>query len=140
MKLEDRVEILDLMSNLAYLYDSIDEEGYRNLFVEDCLRSIRFGDGEPNYTEGREAGTKMERVKMLAEKGIIDKHYYVNSILQRVSDSVVNGKVSLLILNQHRGERAPRLSNTGVCDLVFRKTSEGWKIAEFHVHLNTDPR
>ena len=60
MKLEDRVEILDLMSNLAYMNDSIDEEGYRNLYVEDCIRSIRFGDGEPNYTEGRESGTNMD--------------------------------------------------------------------------------
>jgi len=140
MKLEDRLEILDLISNLAYMNDSIDEKGYRNLYVEDCLRSIRFGDGEPNYTKGREAGTKMERVKFLAEKGILDKHYYVNPILQTVSGSVVNGKVSLLILNQHRGEKVPRLANTGVCDLVFRKTGDGWKIAEFHVHLNTDPR
>ena len=140
MKLEDRVEILDLMSNLAYMNDSIDEEGYRNLFVEDCLRSIRFGEDGPYYTEGREAGTKMEVVKMLSEKGIIDKHYYVNPILRRVSDFMVKGKVSLLILNQHRDEKVPRLANTGVCDLVFRKTDDGWKIAEFHVHLNTDPR
>jgi len=140
MKLEDRVEILDLLSNLAYMNDSIDEEGYRNLYVEDCIRSIRFGDGEPSYTEGREAGTKMERVKWLAENGIIDKHYYVNPILRMVSDDKVNGKVSLLILNQHVGEKVPRLNNSGVCDLLFRKTGEGWKIAEFHVHLNVDPR
>ncbi len=74
MKLEDRLEILDLISNLAYMNDSINEEGSKNLLVKDCLRSIRFQNGEPIYTEGREAGTKMERVKMLAEKEIIDKH------------------------------------------------------------------
>ena len=42
MRLEDRVEILDLLSNLAYMNDSIDEAGYKNLFIDDCLRSIRF--------------------------------------------------------------------------------------------------
>jgi hypothetical protein len=45
MKLEDRLEILDLISNLAYYNDTINEEGYRNLFVKDCKRSIRFRDG-----------------------------------------------------------------------------------------------
>ena len=133
MKLEDRLEILDLISGLAYYNDSIDEAGYRNLFVEDCVRSIRFRDGEPRDT--KEGGMKMEHVKMLAEKGIIDKHFYVNPVLNQVSDSSVKGKVSALILNQHLDESAPRLASFGTCDLVFRKTSEGWKIEEFHVHL-----
>ena len=52
MKLEDRLEILDLISNLAYMNDSIDEVGYRNLFVKDCIRSIRFQNGERTVTEG----------------------------------------------------------------------------------------
>jgi len=135
MKLEDRLEILDLISNLAYMNDSIDEEGYRKLFIKDCVRSIRFRDGEPRVTEGREAGTRMEHVKMLAEQGILDKHYYVNPILKSFSDSEVVGKVSLLVLHQHLDEVVPRLASTGVCDLVFKKTEFGWKIAEFHVHL-----
>jgi len=133
MKLEDRLEILDLISNLAHYNDTIDEEGYRNLFVEDCNRSIRFRDGEPRDT--REDGFKMEHVKMLAEQGIIDKHYYVNPILKQVSETRVEGKVSALILNQHLDESVPRFASFGSCDLVFRKTGKGWKIEEFHVHL-----
>ena len=133
MKLEDRLEILDLISNLAYYNDTINEEGYRNLFVEDVHRTIRFRDGEPRDT--KELGAKMEHVKMLAEQGIIDKHYYVNPILNQVSDSEVNGMVSVLILNQHLDESVPRFASFGTCDLVFRKTGDGWKIKEFHVHL-----
>jgi len=140
MKLEDYLEILELLANLAYMNDSIDDEGYMNLYVEDCLRSIRFQNGEPTYTEGREEGTKLERAKMLAKQGIMDKHYYVNPILRQVSESVVNGKVNILILHQHLDEETPRLDNTGLCDLVFRKTCTGWKIAEFHVHLNSPDR
>lgn len=140
MKLEDRLEILDLLSNLAYMNDSIDEEGYKKLYTKDCIRSIRFQNGEPTVTEGREEGTKMTRVKMLAEQGIMDKHYYVNPILKPFSDTEVLGKVSLLILHQHLNEELPKLENTGICDLVFRKTEYGWKIAEFHVHLNSPDR
>ena len=141
MKLKDRLEILDLISNLAYMNDSIDEEGYRNLYTKDCIRSIRFQNGDPRVTEGREEGTKMARVKMLAEQEIMDKHYYVNPILKHFSDTQVIGKVNLLILNQHLNEKIPRLADTGLCDLVFKKTEYGWKISEFHVHLNTpEPR
>jgi len=130
MKLEDRLEILDLISNLAYYNDTIDEEEYRNLFVEDCNRTIRFRDSEPRKTD-----LKMEHVKMLAEQGIIDKHYYVNPILKQVSETRVEGKVSALILNQHLDESVPRLASFGSCDLVFRKTADGWKIQQFHVHI-----
>lgn len=133
MKLEDRLEILDLISGLAYYNDTINEEGYRNLFVEDCTRSIRFRDGEPRDT--REGGMKMGHVKMLTEQGIIDKHYYVNPFLNQVSEKRIEGKVSALILNQHLEEKVPRLASFGTCDLVFRKTCDGWKIEEFHVHL-----
>jgi hypothetical protein len=130
MDLEDRLEILDLISNLAYYNDIIDEEGYRNLFIEDFNRSIRFRDGEPRKTD-----LKMEHVKMLAEQGIIDKHYYVNPILKQVSETKVEGKVNALILNQHLDESVPRLASFGTCDLVFSKTGDGWRIEEFHVHL-----
>ena len=131
MKLEDRLEILDLISNLAYYNDTIDEEEYRNLFVEDCNRTIRFRDSEPRKTD-----LKMEHVKMLAEQRIIDKHYYVNPILKQVSKTRIEGKVSALILNQHLDESVPRLASFGSCDLVFRKTADGWKIEQFHVHLH----
>lgn len=133
MKLEDRLEILDLISGLAYYNDTINEEGYRNLFVKDCIRTIRFRDGEPRDT--REDGFKMEHVKMLAEQGIVDKHYYVNSVLKQISETRVEGKVSVLILNQHLDEMVPRLASFGTCDLVFTKTGDVWKIEEFHVNL-----
>jgi len=135
MKLEDRLEILDLISNLAYYNDTLDEEGYKSLFVEDCIRSMRFRDGEQRYTKGREAGTKMQHVKMLAEQGIIDKHFYVNPILRQTSDSEVKGKINALILNQHLNEAVPRLASFGTFDLIFTKTSDGWKIKEFHVQI-----
>ncbi|MBC8552609.1 MAG: nuclear transport factor 2 family protein [Candidatus Brocadiales bacterium] len=133
MKLEDRLEILDLISGLAYYNDTINEKGYRNLFAEGYSRSIRFRDGKPRDTT--EVGNKMGHVKMLAEQGIIDKHYYVNPVLNQVSETRVEGVVSALILNQHLDEKPPKLASFGTCDLVFRKTGEGWKIEEFHVHL-----
>jgi hypothetical protein len=141
MKLEDRLEILDLISNLAYYNDSINQVEYRKLFTKDCVRSMRWREGEPSVTEGREEGTKMEHVKMLREQGILDKHYYTNPILKHSTDTEVVGKVNLLVLHQHLDEKTPRIAGTGICDLVFEKTVLGWKIAEFHVHTNNaDPR
>jgi hypothetical protein len=101
MRLEDRLEILKIIANLAYKHDSLNFEGYRDLFVEDVRRSIRFQGGEPTYTEGREEATRntINRLKMLTEKGIQDRHYYLNPILEQVSKDVVKGKVSMIIAN-----------------------------------------
>ena len=138
MKFVVRVEILDLLANLAYKHDSLDFEGYKDLYTEDVLRSIRFQGGEPRFREGREKGTEgtVDRLKMLTEHGIIDKHYYLNPIFEQVSDNEVKGKVSMLIVNQHRSKDHPRWSGTGVGDLVFRRTERGWRTSEFHVHLD----
>jgi len=143
MKLEDRLDILELIANLAYKNDSLDYAGYKDLYTEDVLRSIRFQNGEPTYTQGRDKGTQntVNRLKMLTEKGIQDRHYYLNPILDQTSDDEVKGKVGMIIANQHRDEESPRWSSTGLADLVFRRTEAGWKIAEFHVHLDRpDPR
>jgi len=83
----------------------------------------------------RTEGT-VNRLKMLTEQGIIDKHYYLNPILEQVSDDEVKGKVNMLIANQHKREEHPRWSSTGLADLVFRRTERRWKISEFHVRLD----
>ncbi len=143
MKLEDRLEILELIANLAYKHDSLDYEGYKDLYTENVTRSIRFQNGEPTYTKGRDKGTQntVNRLKMLTEQGIQDRHYYLNPVLKQVSDSEVKGNVSMIIANQHKEEESPRWSSTGLADLVFRRTEAGWKISEFHVHLDRpDPR
>jgi hypothetical protein len=143
MRFEDRLEILELIANLAYKHDSLDYEGYKDLYTEDVLRSIRFQKGEPTYTKGREKGTEntVKRLKMLTEKGIQDRHYYLNPILDQVSNHEVKGKASIIIANQHNDEKNPKWSSTGLADLIFRRTGSGWKIAEFHVHLDRpDPR
>ena len=138
MKLEDRIEILDVIANLAYKHDSLDYEGYKDLYTEDVLRSIRFMDTEPRYNQGRVKGMEstVNRLRMLTEQGIQDRHYYLNPVLKQVSDDEVKGRVSMLIANQHNDESNPRWSSTGIAELVFRRTDDGWKISEFHVKLD----
>jgi hypothetical protein len=55
--------------------------------------------------------------------------------LRQTSDTEVKGKINALIMKQHLDESVPRLSGFGTFDLVFTKTGDGWKIKEFHVHL-----
>jgi len=115
MKLEDRLDILELIANLAYKNDSLDYAGYKDLYTEDVLRSIRSQNGEPTYTQGRDKGTQntVNRLKMLTEKGIQDRHYYLNPILDQTSDDEVKGKVGMIIANQHRDEESLGDKNTG---------------------------
>jgi hypothetical protein len=138
MKLEDRFEIQELISKLAYTHDTLDYEGYRDLYTEDLLRSNKWKDKEPEYREGREksVGVTVNRLKMLREQGIVDRHYYLNPILEEVSDDEVKGMVSFLIVAQQGEEVRPSLVNSGLADLVFRRTDRGWKIAQFHIKFD----
>ena len=72
MKLEDRLEIHELISKLAITHDTLDFEGYRDLYTEDLKRSNQFKDTEQENIEGREASVQrtFQRLKMLREKGI----------------------------------------------------------------------
>ena len=143
MKLEDRFEIQELIAKLAYTHDTLDYEGYRDLYTEDLLRSNKWKNKEPEYREGHElsVGTTVNRLKMLREQGIVDRHYYLNPILEEVSDDEVNGVVSFLIVAQQGEEARPSLVNSGLADLVFRRTVEGWKISQFHIKFDIpDPR
>ena len=143
MKLEDRFEIQELISKLAYTHDTLDYEGYRDLYTEDLLRSNKFKDAEPEFREGRDTsvGATVNRLKMLREQGIVDRHYYLNPILEEVSDDEVNGVVSFLIVAQQGVEASPSLVNSGLFDLVFRRTDKGWKVAQFHIKFDIpDPR
>ncbi|MHA2380765.1 MAG: nuclear transport factor 2 family protein [Candidatus Thorarchaeota archaeon] len=143
MKLEDRLEIQELIAKLAYTHDTMDLEGYRDLYTEDVLRSNKWKDKEPEYREGREksVGATVNRLRMLREQGIMDRHYYLNPILEPVSDDEVKGVVSFLIVQQQGDDAHPSLTNSGLADLVFRRTDRGWKIAQFHIKFDIpDPR
>ena len=143
MNLEDRFEIQELIAKLAYTHDTMDLEGYRDLCTEDLLRSNKWKDKEPEHREGREKSVDVtvNRLRMLRGQGIMDRHYYLNPILEEVSDDEVKGVVSFLIVEQQGDDAHPSLVNSGLADLVFRRTEEGWKISQFHIKFDIpDPR
>lgn len=143
MKPEDRLEIHELISKLAITHDTLDFEGYRDLYTEDLKRSNKFKDTDQENLEGREPSVKrtFERLKMLREKGIMDRHYYLNPVLEEVSPDEVKGVVSFLILNQGKGDAQPSVGNAGLVHLMFRRTEEGWRVSEFHIKFDIpDPR
>jgi len=143
MKLEDRLEIHELISKLAITHDTLDFEGYRDLYTEDLKRSNQFKDTEQENIEGREASVQrtFQRLKMLREKGIIDRHYYLNPVLEEVSHDEVKGVVSFLILHQGKMDAHPSVENAGLVHLMFRRTKKGWRISEFHIKFDIpDPR
>ena len=143
MRVEDRLEIYELISKLAITHDMLDKKAYTNLYTEDLKRSNTFKDTEPEHREGRELSVKrtFERLDMLREQGILDRHYYLNPVLDEVSQDDVKGVASFLILHQGEEDAHPVLSNAGLVHLRFRRTCEGWRISEFHIKFDIpDPR
>jgi hypothetical protein len=132
-----------LIAKLAYTHDTLDFEGYRDLYTEDVKRSNKFKDTEQENREGREISVQrtFERLKMLREQEIMDRHYYLNPVLEEVSPDEVKGVVSFLILNQGKMDTHPSVGNAGLVHLMFRRTENGWRVSEFHIKFDIpDPR
>jgi len=53
MKIEDRLEIHELISKLAITHDMLDKEAYTNLYTEGLKRSNTFKNTEPEHRAGR---------------------------------------------------------------------------------------
>jgi len=143
MKLEDRLEIHELISKLAITHDTLDYEGYRDLYTEDVQRSNKFKDTDIGFRQGRETSVKrtLERLNMLREQGVMDRHYYLNPILEEVSPDEVKGVASFLILHQGMEDAHPSVGNAGLVHLMFRRTEKGWRVSEFHIKFDIpDPR
>lgn len=143
MRVEDRLEIYELISKLAITHDTLDKEAYTNLYTVDLKRSNTFKDTETEHREGRELSVKttFERLDMLRGQGILDRHYYLNPVLEEVTQDDVKGVASFLILHQGEEDAHPALSNAGLVYLRFRRTGEGWRISEFHIKFDIpDPR
>jgi hypothetical protein len=78
---------------------------------------------------------------MLRDKGVVDRHYYLNPVLEEISHDEIKGVVSFLILNQSKRDTHPSVDNAGLVHLMFRRTEKGWRISEFHIKFDIpDPR
>jgi hypothetical protein len=121
MNVEDRFEILDLISNYSYAFDEIDIEKFLSLFIDEQYLGDRTTD-----KEGMRQLVKSLH-KNNIEFGSQCRHLQTNIVLEELSDGLVSGKTMYTVLLQYRGDPNPRLVSCGIYEDEFVKTPDGWK-------------
>ena len=123
MKIEDRLEIIELISRYAHSYDHNDIDEHVSLFIKDGTLILT------HESKGHEQIRKMtgDRRNTLAKNGIQPRHFLVNTVLTEVSEKEIQGVSNFLITWQFDTKSTPEPKYSGVYIDEFVKTEDGWK-------------
>ena len=144
MNAEDRLEILDLISNYSYAFDENDIEKYLSLFISEPYIG-EVGEqlnGKPSEYRKTDKKTIRQVFEFLHKKNIDfgsqSRHLQTNTVLKEQSEGLVSGKTIYTVLIQYRGDPNPRLVSCGVYEDEFIKTSDGWKFRSRKIKADHD--
>ncbi len=137
MDAQDRQEILDLIANYSYGYDTRDWDRFASVWDDAAQLG---GPGGQGALVGPDAIVEWARTRRegLAGDGIQTRHYQTNTLLEEINDGRVRARTMMFIAHQHQGEPGPRPMHTGEYNDEFVRTSEGWRFARRELQVDHD--
>ncbi len=133
MHIDDRDAIMNLIYDYSYTYDENDIPAFCELFTEDGTWESPLGSAA---SRGKIFSLLSPRRKIIAERGIQNRHYQTNTVLTPISSDKVNGKTMVLVTWQYPGEMYARVHLTGYYVDEFRKTKSGWGFSKRTLHID----
>ena len=131
--IEDRLAIAEQLAHYSYRWDAKDSDGFADLFTDDGVMERRRG-GElvsGSRVVGRQA--ILDYAKASHQGRLADRqtrhHFSALVFLELSTDSAVTENMAL-ITHQTADDRAPFISASGIYRNTWKKTDQGWKIAE----------
>lgn len=138
ISVQDRQQILDLISRYGHAWDNKDSEAWVALFTDDAILQ-NYGAGRL-LSDRRTNADRLDRAKerhaMFADKGIQTRHFQTNTLLTSRPDGSVSGETTFSVTWQHGGEQTPKLVHTGVYRDIYLKTASAWKFARREVRFD----
>jgi putative membrane protein insertion efficiency factor len=127
LDLADRAEILDLISALAYGYDTLDWDLYGSVWTDDAF--IDRGPGS-SVTRTRAAIVETARVfrEGLAARGIQTRHYTSHTRVDALDGDHLRTRTMVFVAWQHAGAPAPEPKHTGLYHDEFVRMPDGWRL------------
>ena len=131
--IEDRLAIAEQLAQYSYRWDSKDSEGFADLFTEDGVMERRLGGAlvSGSRVVGRQAifaYAKGSHEGRLADRQT--RHHMSALVFLELSTDVAVTENMALITHQTADDRVPFISGSGIYRNTWRKTDQGWKIAE----------
>ena len=131
--IEDRLAIADQLTQYSYRWDSKDSEGFADLFTKDGVMERRRGDQAVSGSRvvGYQAIVEYARTShsgRLADRQT--RHHFSGLVFFELSANSAVTENMALITHQTAEDRVPFISASGIYRNRWRKTEQGWKIAE----------
>jgi hypothetical protein len=133
MNTDDRDAIMNLIFNYSYTYDENNITAFCELFTEDGTWESPLGSA---ISRENIFSLLSSRRKIIAERGIQNRHYQTNTILTPISAVKVRGRTMVLVTWQYPGEKYARVHLTGYYIDEFRKTKNGWRFSRRTLHID----
>jgi 3-phenylpropionate/cinnamic acid dioxygenase small subunit len=132
VSLQERAEILDIISRYSYTWDGRDGAAWVKLFTDDAVLSATF-QKTLAWTHASNKGRLAfieEFYRSTAGQGLLQtRHYQTNTVLEKQADGSIAARSMFQVSVQFQGEAGPRVANSGVYVDRFVKTADGWKFA-----------
>ncbi|MDA1091801.1 MAG: nuclear transport factor 2 family protein [Acidobacteria bacterium] len=132
-ELQDRLEIAEQLAQYSYRWDSKDSEGFAKLFTADGAMDQHRG-GEP-ISGARVVGHDaiLDYARTSHQGRLADRqtrhHFSALVFLELTPDHAVTENMAL-ITHQTADDTAAFISASGIYRNTWKKTAEGWRIAE----------
>ena len=131
--IEDRLAIAEQLAQYSYRWDSKDSGGFADLFTDDGVMERRRGGQlvSGSRVAGRQA--ILDYAKASHQGRLADRqtrhHFSALVFLELSTDAAITENMAL-ITHQTADANAPFISASGIYRNTWKKTRQGWKIAE----------
>jgi hypothetical protein len=133
LSLEERFAILEVISKYSYTYDSLDPDGFADLFLEDARwEYYHAGKEEPEIClSSREEIRNWARPRLEGRVGKFNsRHHQTNTVFESGSEDTARTRTMVLVTHHEVGDPHPLATLSGVYHDIWKKTAEGWKFAQ----------
>ena len=139
---KDRQEIMVLIYNYSYMFDSKNLDGFLDLFSQDAVWEAFYGVS-PSPELVLDTPEEMRQVfgdqmDQYAEEGIQSRHFMTNLTIIPTGPKLAEGTAMYFVTHQayDEGEATAVLLHTGEYKYQFIKTRAGWKFRKIEARAD----
>ena len=129
---EDRLALVDLIAEYAYMWDGRDADGWSNLFIEDAIWEMHdSGSARTEVTLRTRSEIRAAAVSAFADRvGVRACHHQDNTLITEMGHDSAHARTMFLVTQQRADEVTPRMILSGVYEDDFVRTDAGWRFAK----------
>lgn len=139
---KDRQEIMVLIYNYSYMFDSKNLDGFLNLYSQDAIWEAFLG-GSASPAQVLDTPDEMRQffgnqMQQYAAEGIQSRHFLTNLAISRTGPGLAEGTAMFVVTHQayNQPQGTAVVLHTGEYKYRFVKTHAGWRFRMIEAHVD----